>query len=384
MNIFKVLASGRKSFPEELASAVLAWFLNPRMEHGLGYQFILEFISELVKSDPKLAEIKKELVPRLRSEHDKEVKFDCLLECAVGTAFIDIVLGIEDGSGSGNKWIISIENKIYDQSVTSGQLQREYDGLRDKFKSGTIVMVYLVPADNDVGAKEEFDGLKVGAQDKRILASWQESSIGPSVAVAIQNILNSEAKGAIDPIPEYTRHTLKALLSFIKNDFSGYEYERKTSRGMLNSLTEGEYGVEELNNKENGFVGIQHGISGLLRLSAGELKARKFQFAKESMEGRQNWLKIEDFKKLVEWKLEGKVPEIKWDSRFPFDVVERIADDFKNKVFIGIRGGVDRLKQLGSEEIKNRSWEINSKQKSNEWIPGDQFLQIIRYRKQDK
>lgn len=384
MNIFKVLASGRKSFPEELASAVLAWFLNPRMEHGLGYQFILEFISELVKSDPKLAEIKKDLVPRLRSEHDKEVKFDCLLECAVGTAFIDIVLGIEDGSGTGDKWIISIENKIYDKSVTSGQLQREYDGLREKFKSGTIAMVYLVPTDNDMGAKEEFEGLKVEGQDKRILACWQESTMGPSVAVAIKNILHSESEGAIDPIPEYTRHTLKALLAFIQNDFSGYEYERKTSRSILNSLTEGEYGVDELNKKENGFVGIQHGISGFLRLSAGELKTRKFQFAKESMEGRQNWFKLEDFKKLVEWKLEGKVPEIKWDNRFPFDVVEKIAGDFKEKVFVGIRGGVDRLKQLGLEEIENRSWEIKSKQKSGEWIPGDQFLQVIKDKKQDK
>lgn len=381
MNIFKVLASGRKSFPEELASAVLAWFLNPRMEHGLGFQFILEFISELAKSDLVLMEIKKDLIPRLRSEHDKDIKFDCMLECAVGTAFIDIVLGIESSAGAGDKWIISIENKIYDKSVTSGQLQREYEGLREKFKNGIIAMVYLVPTDNDVGAKEEFEGLKVRGQDKRVLASWQESVTGPSVAVAIQNILISEAKGAIDPIPEYTRHTLKALLSFIQNDFSGYEYERETSRSMLNSLTEGEYSVNELNKKDDGFVGIQHGVSGLLRLSTGELKARKFQFAKESMEGRQNWLKLEDFKKLVEWRLEGKVPEIRWDNRFPFDVIEKIVQDFQDKVFVGIRGGMESLKQLGLEEIDNRSWEIKSNQKSDEWIPGDIFLQVIRAKK---
>jgi hypothetical protein len=29
MNIFKVLASGRKSFSEESASAVLGWLMNP-------------------------------------------------------------------------------------------------------------------------------------------------------------------------------------------------------------------------------------------------------------------------------------------------------------------------------------------------------------------
>lgn len=307
-----------------------------------------------------------------------------MLECAVGTAFIDIVLGIENSAGTGDKWIISIENKIYDNSVTSGQLQREYEGLREKFKNGIIAMVYLVPTDSDVGAKEEFEGLRVRGQDKRVLVSWQKSVTGPSVAVAIQNILISEAKGAIDPIPEYTRHTLKALLSFIQNDFSGYEYERETSRSILNSLTEGEYSVNELNKKEAGFVGIQHGISGLLRLSAGELKARKFQFAKESMEGRQNWLKLEDFKKLVEWRLEGKVPEIRWDNRFPFDVIEKIVQDFQDKVFVGIRGGMDSLNQLGLEEINNRSWEIKSNQKSDEWISGNIFLQVIRAKKQNK
>lgn len=384
MNIFKVLASGRKSFPEELASAVLAWFLNPRMEHGLGYQFIWEFISELAKSDATLMGIKKELVLRLRSEHDKEVKFNCLLECPVGTAFIDIVLGIENSSNAGDKWIISIENKIYGTSVTSGQLQREYDGLREKFKKGIIAMVYLVPTDEDLGSKEEFDRLTVSGQDKRVLMSWQKSSGRPSVATAIHNILASEASGTIDPIPEYTRHTLKALLSFIQNDFSGYEYERETSRSILNPLTEGEYGIDELSKKENGFVGIQHGISGLLRLSLGELKARKFQFTQKLMESRQNWFKLEDFKKLIAWKLESKVPDILWDNRFPFDVIEKIAQDFKDKVFVGIRGGMERLKELGWEEIKNRQWEINSKQKSKEWIPGNEFLQIVLRKNQNK
>lgn len=375
MNIFKVLASGRKSFPEELSSAVLAWFLNPKMEHGMGLRFLSEFLSELAKTEPALGEVARDLGPRLRSEHDKEAKFDCRLECGVGTAFIDIVLGIEKGAGSGDKWIISIENKIYEESVTFGQLQKEYEGLKEKFKDETIAMVYLVPSDEDVGAKEEFDKLKVTGKDRKILVSWQKTSGSPSVFVAIQNILASEANGTIDPIPEYTRHTLKALVSFIQNDFSGYEYEKEASKSMLNLLGEQ---LDALNKMTEGYVGIQHGVSGLLRSSPADLKKRKFQFSKESMEGRQNWLKLEDFKKLIAWKLESKVPDISWDNRFPFDVIEKITDDFKDKVFVGIRGGADRLKQLGLEEIKNRSWEIKSKQKSKEWIPGEQFLQIVR------
>ena len=47
MNIFKVLASGRKSFQEETASAILAWLMNPAMEHGLGSVLLAEFVRDL-------------------------------------------------------------------------------------------------------------------------------------------------------------------------------------------------------------------------------------------------------------------------------------------------------------------------------------------------
>ena len=47
MNIFKVIASGKKTFNEETASAILAWFMNPFMEHGLGFSFLKTFIRKL-------------------------------------------------------------------------------------------------------------------------------------------------------------------------------------------------------------------------------------------------------------------------------------------------------------------------------------------------
>ena len=133
MNIFKVLASGKKSFNEEYSSAVLAWFLNPRMEHGLGYQFLLAFIEQLAKKEPDLQVIKNGLVSRMRSEHETETKFDCILECAVDNAFVDIVLGIDPGANRGKKWIIGIENKIYEGSVT------DQEGDSSMSKQGSLV-----------------------------------------------------------------------------------------------------------------------------------------------------------------------------------------------------------------------------------------------------
>jgi hypothetical protein len=241
MNIFKVLASGKKSFQEETASAILVWLLNPTMEHGLGYSFLSRFIEDLLSStDTKnnLSDLSKKLIPRLRSEDETFLKLWCDLEYNVETAFIDIVIGIED-------WIFAIENKIYTQSATEGQLIREYNGLKQKVPDYKIGMIYLVPIEEnseipDAKTEKIFKELSVHNSDFKIMVTWQKNEIDnmPSIAELIEKTLYDESKGIIDPISEYTRHTLKALNSFISNDFTGYEYERKTISSSLNPLTE--------------------------------------------------------------------------------------------------------------------------------------------------
>jgi len=166
-------------------------------------------------------------------------------------------------------------------------------------------------------------------------------------------------------------------LSFIESNFMGYEFERRSEKSVLNPLTEGTHTIEELKNLPDGFVGIQHGISGLLSIPKHDLKNRKFQFSTQNMEDRRNWLKLDTFISLVAWVLEGTIPDIKWDNRFPFETVEKIAGSFKEKVFIGIRGGEKKLSSMGWDEIIDRSWEIFSEERSKDWIPGDEFLEII-------
>ncbi|HHW31482.1 MAG TPA: PD-(D/E)XK nuclease family protein [Clostridiaceae bacterium] len=80
MNIFKVLASGKKSFLEEQASAIIAWFMNPRMEHGMGFLFLSRFVRELQTRQNGLDEISSKLFTQLRSGSDTELKWSCKLE----------------------------------------------------------------------------------------------------------------------------------------------------------------------------------------------------------------------------------------------------------------------------------------------------------------
>lgn len=319
MNIFKVLASGKKSFQEETASAIIAWFMNPQMEHGLGYTFLVKFLEELSAStnSKEISDLANKMAPRLRSEEENQMKFACRLEHNVDMAFIDIVLKIED-------WIIAIENKIYSNSVSKGQLVREYTGLKQNIKDEKIGMIYLVPIEEnsdmlDPKTESVFNELNVQTGDIKAVVTWQKNEIDdiPSISTIISNILEEESKGLIDPLAEYTRHTLKALLSFISNDFSGYEFEHDNqNKSGANPLTEKRLSTNEVLMTNKGYVGVQGGIRGLLKMEKSKLSIYKFQYTTQNMLYKQNWMEIEVFQKIANWLLGNGTPKIDWSGNF--------------------------------------------------------------------
>lgn len=383
MNIFKVLASGRSSFKEETASAIVSWFLNPTMEHGLGCLVLSEFIEELSKVDSRRAdfrELSSKLTPRLRTDYETQLNFWCNLEYNVGGAFIDIVLGIED-------WLIAIENKIYSGSVTDGQLKTQYEGLREKHKEKKICSVYLVPIEEDsevldARTQKVFDELDCLREDDfKAVVTWQKNSIGntPSISSIIQRVLDQENRGIIDPVSEYTRHTLKALYSFISNDFSGYEYERTVMpSSSLNSVTEKQVKIDKLQILKEGCVGVRGGIRGLLQMEEGKIRTHRFQYTSQDVSNKPNWLKIETFNKVAKWILDGETPEIEWNGRFSSLVLYRIARDYKGKVFIGIKGGQKALESMTADDIMGKQWQISTMKASTQWVAGDVFWAVIQ------
>ena len=381
MNIFKVLASGKKSFQEETASAILAWFLNPTMEHGLGYSFLSRFIDDLFSStanEKKLSDLSRKLIPRLRSEAETQLKLWSDLEYNVETAFIDIVIGIDD-------WIFAIENKIYTQSTTEGQLVREYNGLKQKVPDFKIGMIYLVPIEEksemlDAKTENIFKELLVKSGDFKVMITWQKNEIGniPSIADIIEKTLNDESKGIIDPIPEYTRHTLKALNSFISNNFAGYDYERENMSSGLNPLTEERLSIDKLKIINKGYVGVQFGIKGLLRMEQNEIRSYKFQYTSQNMSKKRNWIEIDTFQNIVKWVLYHEIGEIDWNGSFHSELLYKIASDYKERVFIGIKGGEEALTNMENGVIKNKEWGISTEQSTAQWIKGTLFCDILK------
>ncbi len=380
MNIFKVLASGKKSFQEETASAILAWFMNPTMEHGLGYSFLSKFVDELsisTSNQDLLSDLAKKLTPRLRSEYETQLKLWCNLEYNVETAFIDIVIGIDD-------WIFAIENKIYAQSVSEGQLLREYEGLKKKNPDSRIGMIYLVPIEEeseifDGKTEKIFEELSVKENDFKTIVTWQKNKINnvPSISEIISKILDDENIGIIDPVSEYTRHTLKALNSFISNDFAGYEYQRNTQSTSVNPLTEEQLLVDKLEDKNKGYVGVKGGIRGLLKMGERKIKSHKFQYTSQDMSDKPYWIEINTFKDIIKWIFYKEIKEIDWKGRLPSESLYKIAKDFKKKVFIGIRGGETAFKNMEPDEIKNKEWNISTEKANAQWIDGELFCKIL-------
>jgi len=388
MNIFKVFASAKKGFQEEYASAIITWLLNPNMEHGLGYSFLTKFMEEIAKYEVAFESITKKLSSKLRIEHEHQVQWSSFLEYSVDTAFIDIVLIIDD-------WIFSIENKIRNESVTNlNQLALQYDGLKKTI--GTrydnqykIAVIFLVPAASDgtlsPNIEYALENIQTSGDDFKMIVTWQKSEGDfPSISNIIESLLKDEWSGNIDPIPEYTRHTLKALNHFISNDFTGYEYERSASTYTgENPLTEARHNISILWKKTEGFVGVQNGIGGLLRrMTTEQIKTHSFQYTTADMSNKPGWLEISLFNKITKWLLNNEEVDIKWQGTFYSDVLFKIAKGFYDKVYIGIQGGEKALKNMDNDIIKEKRWKIDhNKGQTNNWIDGRSFFEILEMNK---
>jgi len=377
MNIFKVLASGKKPMCEEQMSSILAWLLHPQMEHGLGHELLSRFVASISGDCGKLTKTADNLRNRLRG--DAVSDFGMELEENVTTAFIDILISIDD-------WKIAVENKIYPGSIMENQLNKEYSGLIAKHDNKTCVLVYLVPTD-DFGELhrqvqreyDSFDKTKLRSDDFLKLMTWQENNAGhPSINSLLESLLRDEAAGKTEPISEYTRHTIKALIMFIRGGFSGYDYERINIQNEVYHKIK----ANEILNKASGFVGIKSGITGLIGQSADEIKTNAYQYSDSEIFVRPNWVSVNDFKQIYQWKTNDVPPIIKWDrtrlnAKGLYAVVSACSPT--QSLYIGIKGGLIALENMEAETIKESAWQLSATDEppNSQWISGKIFIKTL-------
>ena len=296
MNIFKVIASAPRSrFSENQVSAILTWLLNPHMDHGLGYAFLLKFLERI--------EIEKEILDQLKislSDKNENIKVEIYPEYEVSDplAIIDVMLII------GEKYYISIENKIYSKSASDEeQLKTQYEGLRKEIEENQkVIIVFLIPEGQSELIETAYNNLKVKNPDKKFKITWTE------IAKDIQDILEKEQKCEISPLGEYLRHTLKAFSAFITGGFKGYNSAKSKRLKDPENANKGRKTYKEIHDdSEIRCIGIQWGENTLRRrMDVNELLTTEFWCSSNATPPRQ-WITKKKFLDIVESRIKEEL-----------------------------------------------------------------------------
>lgn len=393
MNIFKVLASAKKGFQEEYASAILAWLLNPSMEHGLGYAFLTEFLAEAGKADGApdgIRALATGIRAHLRGDSQGSATCKTFLELNVEQAFIDVVVDVE---ACDQRWIVAIENKIFSTSASDPkQLTREYAGLCEdeevRSRGQKILMVFLVPTEGralHARVLQEWSDLTTNPGDGKVLMTWDGGGSWPSVSAAISSLLIKDSLGNAEPLHEGTRHMLKALRRFIEDGFDGYSYEPEARASGLNARTEARLDYRALKLRSDGWVGVRHGIGGLLRIMSetGGLAAyaRPFQYTTRPMKTERYWIPLSTFMEIASLEQPGGAGSLVWMDdgllgRLPGSLIHFVAQRSTVPFFVGINRGTTGLQAMHADKISEQRWQIGTNQKSQEWISSAEFETI--------
>jgi hypothetical protein len=381
MNIFRVLASGRFPMREEVVSAYLAYLLSPKMDHGLGSTMLTTLLRE-ISSHTRLSaleELVRQLDHRLRDDLFGDgtgsvgVELELAYPSGVSVGYIDVVVRC-------GEWFIAIENKIALTSTTQGQLRAQYNGLRQVLEqrglSGhRVLMVYLVPAVRNTegwslaqSTQEELAFERVSG-DEAVLMTWQPAREHVlSFVETLRGVLAREGRGEMAPLSYDIRQSLLAFIDFALGEFQGYPYERAVvGPRETNQRRVGEL----LQTNETLFVGIRAGMAGVVRRAwrNPDFVTQQLQVS-ETPRGWQ-YLPLHDFKVLATWAMRPEAHPL----TAQLYLVAKAAGD---KLFVGMRGGLEALKRMTPAELRqSRMWEISDQRRGSQWFSGAEFCAAL-------
>lgn len=390
MNLFRVLASGRFPLREEVVSAYLAYLLAPRMDHGLGPLVLTSLLQTISKAQPHndIAAVAHQFQHQLRSDlfgdsTEVGVELELVYPTGMSVGYIDVVVRC-------GEWFIAIENKIALASAEKGQLQKQYIGLRrvlaDRERAKhRICMVYLVPALHTrdgwslaTSTQQELEFAREDG-DMAVLMTWQPTQGGPpSFVEMLRGLLIRESQGEISPMSYDIRQSLLAFIDFAIGEFQGYPYER-----TIGPSNQDVRRVSDLLASDTSlFVGVQHGMAGLIRRAWRDPAFVNQQLPVAEEPRGWQYLSLRDFKKLAEWAMHPEIHDltgIAWSGK-PFYTTQLylVAKAAGNSLFIGMRGGLAALKSMSPEQLRApRTWEVSTEHHNSQWFTAQEFCAAL-------
>lgn len=219
MNIFRALSEGNGRLSETNLSAFLAYLLNPSQTHGLGDRFLRSFLQAVADGcgqPDRFANVLR--MPAIRADVGLEVKREH--NGVTRTVDVDVTL-IEEliGSEQRDAHQLIIENKIKASAADREQFRDEFDCARaDVDATTSVTAVFLTPDLQNAALQQQYDALQIAAknEDAKTWLHWNGGGDSQSVVDMLRELLHMEQEAKIEPINEYTRHTIKAFINFIE------------------------------------------------------------------------------------------------------------------------------------------------------------------------
>jgi hypothetical protein len=241
MNIFYALSEGRGRLTETNLSAFAAFLLAPDKPHGLSDAFLRAFLAEVAKCSGEPDRFNDVLAStRLTAEIGLEKRYEGRPPRTVDID-IQIMAGDDPLQRKGHHLII--ENKVKAASAQVSQLADQFACISEanRDEPAPITVVFLTPPGDASSLRAEFEALDLDG-DRLHRKAWLRWTGGPdghlSIVEIIRDLLRREATAEIEPITDYTRHTLKAFVLFLQREIVTEAAARRRFPGQAMDVIE--------------------------------------------------------------------------------------------------------------------------------------------------
>lgn len=243
MNIFKILANGDGSINEANVSAFLGYLLDPKGDHALGDEFLKRVLEKLNDLSDSFEEEFYNLDYQVFYEQafKEEDNAKQIVDLVIVGYQTTMVSGKESlihdfiANSKEIKKIYLIENKIRKGALTKDQIIKQYKStihqIPDKY-ANDVTSLYLTPDEDKYS--NEFNAARDSLNNAYHL-KWisKTEDTDDSILEILYSLLNDEVKGKIEPLNEYTLHTIKAFCQFVENQFRS---ERQLNKAKKEGL----------------------------------------------------------------------------------------------------------------------------------------------------
>ncbi|MEI6775357.1 MAG: hypothetical protein WCK70_00480 [Chloroflexales bacterium] len=137
-----------------------------------------------------------------------------------------------------------------------------------------------------------------------------------------------------------------------------------------------------LQSEEVLYVGVQYGKAGVLNQAWRKPGFLNKQLLISTTPNGWQYLPLNEFQNLARWAMDPDnqpLSRIAWTGK-PFWTPQLylVAKAASDTIWIGIQGGLEALKAMSVEEIRDRKfWEVSDQKRSGQWFTGSEFCAVL-------